>query len=150
MSTAVARVGATLRGLRRGLARLLPVLLKLTRQMTTLRSPKLSQDPLRGYAGLISAMWRWSLCRRGCRCAGGTARRSGLWSQADGSCRPLVHHIGQSSRLEAIAAAIEAGQLDEGSKLLQRLWRRSGGIGTLVEESAAARQVPQVHTVGSA
>ena len=88
--------------------------------------------------------------RHGCTCAVDTAGRSGLWSQADGTCRPLAQHIGQSSRLEATAAAIEAGQLDEGSNLLQRLWRRSGGNGTLVEESAADRQVPQVHPVGHA
>ena len=47
--------------------------------------------------------------RHGCTCAVDTAGRSGLWSQADGSCRPLAQHIGQSSRLEATAAANEAG-----------------------------------------
>ena len=88
--------------------------------------------------------------RHGCTCAVDTAGRSGLWSEADGTCKPLAQHIGQSSRLEAIAAANEPGLLAEGSDLFLRLWRRSGGIGILVEESAADRQVPQVHPVGYA
>ena len=84
--------------------------------------------------------------RRGCTCAVDTAGRSGLWSQADGSCRTSAQHIGQSCQLEATAAASEAGLLAEVSHPLAAVMRRYSGAGTLVAESATARQAPVLHT----